>query len=298
MTFWRNIASYFHKYFSIPSISVIDIIEMIIIAVLFYYLIIWFKRTSAWTLVKGILVILIIMLLAQMFNFSTILWIITKTLNVGIIALIIIFQPELRRALEQLGKTLLFRKLAGIASTSEQKISDAATEEIIRAVAELSRTKTGALISIEEKISLSEYEKTGIKLDADISSQLLLNIFIDKTPLHDGAVIIKDGKIAAATCYFPLSASRSLNKKYGTRHRAALGVSEVSDAFTIVVSEETGHISFTVSRMMIEDVSIDELRRRLKAVQDNHPATSWFDKFRKGAKTDEVQDDSSEICNK
>ncbi len=298
MTFWRNIASYFHKYFSIPSISVIDIIEMIIIAVIFYYLIIWFKRTSAWTLVKGILVILVIMLLAQMFNFSTILWIITKTLNVGIIALIIIFQPELRRALEQLGKTFLFRQLAGIANTSEQKLSDSALEEIIRAVAELSRTKTGALISIEEKISLSEYEKTGIKLDADISSQLLLNIFIDKTPLHDGAVIIKDGKIAAATCYFPLSASRSLNKKYGTRHRAALGVSEVSDAFTIVVSEETGHISFTVSRMMIEDVTIDELRRRLKAVQDNHPATNWFDKFRKGTKTDEVQGDSSEVCDK
>lgn len=296
MSFWQNIVSYFHKYFSIPSISVIDIIEMVIIAVLFYYLIIWFKRTSAWTLIKGILAILVIMLVADIFNFSTIVWIISRTLSVGIIALIIIFQPELRRALEQLGQRFLVRKVIGF-NNSGEKFSDFTLEEIVKSVQEMSRTKTGALISIEGSISLGEYIRTGIELNADVSSQLLLNIFVDKTPLHDGAVVIRDNKIIAATCYFPLSSSRELNKQYGTRHRAALGISENTDAFTIVVSEETGAVALAVSGMLIENIDEAELVRRLKAIQDNQPATNWFDKFRKGGKTDALPEHSEEVHN-
>ena len=294
MTFWQNIVSYFHRYFSIPSISIIDIIEMVIIAVAFYYVIIWLKRTSAWTLAKGIIMILAILLLAYIFNFSTIVWILSNTISVGIIAILIIFQPELRRALEQLGGRLLFKKVMSI-NTVGERFSEKTLEEILKAVQEMSRNRTGALISIEQSISLGEYIRTGIELNAEISSQLLVNIFVDKTPLHDGAVIIRGDKIAAATCYFPLSASRVLNKKYGTRHRAALGISEVSDAFTIVVSEETGNISISVSGVLIENVEIGELRNRLTSVQNDQPAISWFDKFRKGDKADETAKDSPEV---
>ena len=296
MSLWLNIVSYFHKFFSIPSISAIDIIEMILIAVLFYYLIIWLKRTSAWTLVKGILVILVILLLASIFNFSTIVWIISNTINVGIIALIIIFQPELRHALEQLGQRIFLKNVAGIRNAG-MRFSEETREEILKAVAEMSDMKTGALISIEENISLGEYARTGIELGAKVSSQLLVNIFVDKTPLHDGAVIIRNNKVVAATCYFPLSASRMLNKKYGTRHRAALGISEVSDAFTIIVSEETGTISLAVSGMLIEDVSQEELRNRLRSVQNDQPAFSWFDRFRKEGARDEVETDTEEVHN-
>ena len=294
MTFWLNIVSYFHKYFSIPSISVIDIIEMVIIAVLFYYVIIWLKRTSAWTLAKGIIVILVIMLLAYIFNFSTIVWILSKTISVGVIAILIIFQPELRRALEQLGGRFLFKKIANINNTGE-RFSDETLEQLLKAVAEMSASHTGSLITIEQSVSLGEYTRTGIEMDARISSQLLENIFIDKSPLHDGAVVIRGEKIIAATCYFPLSATRNLNKKYGTRHRAALGISEVSDAFTIIVSEETGQISLTVQGMLIEDITLKELRERLAAVQNDQPATNWFDRFRKGVKIDEIPEDTSEI---
>ena len=294
MTFWQNIVSYFHKYFSIPSISVIDIIEMLLIAVLFYYVIIWLKRTSAWTLAKGIIVILVIMLLAYIFNFSTIVWILSKTISVGVIAILIIFQPELRRALEQLGGRFLFRKITNFNSIDE-RFSDETLEELLKAVAEMSDSRTGALITIEQSISLGEYIRTGIELDARISSQLLENIFIDKSPLHDGAVVIRGDKVVAATCYFPLSPTKNLNKKYGTRHRAALGISEVSDAFTIVVSEETGLVSLTVQSMIIEDITMDELRQRLTFVQNEQPAINWFDRFRKGVKKDEVPADSSEI---
>ena len=294
MTFWLNIVSYFHKYFSIPSISIIDIIEMVLIAMLFYYVIIWLKRTSAWTLAKCIIVILVIMLLAYIFNFSTIVWILSKTISVGVIAILIIFQPELRRALEQLGGRFLFRKIVNF-NTIGERFSDETLEELLKAVAEMSLSKTGALITIEQSVSLGEYIRTGIELDAKISSQLLENIFVDKSPLHDGAVVIRGEKIVAATCYYPLSSTKNLNKKYGTRHRAALGISEVSDAFTIVVSEETGFVSLTVQGMIIEDITMDELRQRLTFVQNEQPAINWFDRFRKGVKTDEIPEDTSEI---
>ena len=284
MSFLQNIISYFHKYFSLTSITVIDVIEIIIIAILFYYLLIWFRRTRAWTLFKGIVVILVVVLLAAIFNFNTILWIASKTLSVGIIALIIIFQPELRRALEQLGRRSIFRGIFFSSGAKKLRFSDKMVEEILKAVTDLSRDKTGALICLEMNVGFGEYEHTGIVLDSVVSSQLLENIFEDKTPLHDGAVIIRDERIVAATCYLPMSASRTLNKKYGTRHRAALGLSEVTDAFTIVVSEETGAISLALGGHLYEDLDTGELKKRLLDAQAGTMEESLISKIKKGEK--------------
>lgn len=287
MSFWQNIVSYFHKYFSITTITVIDIIEIIIIAILFYYLIAWFRKTKAWTLFRGIIFILGVVLLAAIFNFNTILWIASKTLSVGVIALIIIFQPELRRALEQLGKRSLFRRLFPGSSSKNQRFSDKTCEELIKAVSDLSRDKTGALICIEQNFSLSEYEHSGIAIDSVISCQLLENIFEDKTPLHDGAVIIRDDRIVAATCYLPMSSSNSLNKKYGTRHRAALGLSEATDAFTIVVSEETGSISLTLGGVLYEDMDLGDLKTKLLEAQQGKLGEGLISKIEKGEDVNE-----------
>lgn len=282
MSFWENIVSYFHKYFSLTTITVIDVIEIIIIAIIFYYLIIWFKKTRAWTLFKGIIIILIVVLLAAVFNFNTILWIASKTLSVGIIALIIIFQPELRRALEQLGRRSIFRGLLSASASKKELFSDKTLEETMEAVADLSRYRTGALICFETEVGLDEYVHTGIELDSVVSSQLLENIFEDKTPLHDGAVIIRDDRIVAATCYLPMSNSTAINKKYGTRHRAGLGLSEVTDAFTIIVSEETGQISLAVGGELIEDVDFGELKKRLVEVQTVKNKAGLLQKLKKG----------------
>lgn len=283
MSFWENIVSYFHKYFSLTTINAIDVIEIIIIAILFYYLIIWFKKTRAWTLFKGIVMILIVVLLAAIFNFNTILWIASKTLSVGVIALIIIFQPELRRALEQLGRRSIFHGLLSGSSSKKELFSEKTLEETLEAVADLSRCRTGALICFESEVGLDEYVHTGIELDSVVSSQLLENIFEDKTPLHDGAVIIRDDRIVAATCYLPMSNSTSINKKYGTRHRAGLGLSEVTDAFTIIVSEETGNISLAVGGELIENVDFGELKKRLVEVQAVKLKTGLLQRLRKGA---------------
>lgn len=282
MSFWQNIVSYFHKYFSLTSITPIDVIEIIIIAILFYYLMIWFRKTRAWTLFKGIITILIIVLLAAIFNFNTILWIASKTLSVGVIALIIIFQPELRRALEQLGRRSIFRGIFSGSASKKQRFSDRTGEELMKAVSDLSRDKTGALICIEMNIGLSEYEHTGIPIDSVISSQLLENIFEDKTPLHDGAVIIRDDRIVSATCYLPMSNSRTLNKKYGTRHRAALGLSEVTDAFTIVVSEETGNVSLALGGVLYEDMDLGDLKNKIIEAQQGKLEESLFSRLKKG----------------
>lgn len=291
MSFLQNIISYFHKYFSLTSITVIDVIEIIIIAILFYYLMIWFRKTRAWTLFKGIIVILVVVLLAAIFNFNTILWIASKTLSVGIIALIIIFQPELRRALEQLGRRSIFHGLFYSSGNKKMRFSDKMLEEVLKAVGDLSRDKTGALICLEMDVGLDEYAHTGIELDSVVSSQLLENIFEDKTPLHDGAAIIRDERIVAATCYLPMSSSRSLNKKYGTRHRAALGLSEVSDAITIVVSEETGGISMTQRGQLYEDLDLGDLKNRLLEAQTGTGEVGLLAKFKKG-ETNHDQDQS------
>ena len=202
---------------------------------------VWIKNTKAWVLLKGIIIVVIFALIAYILNLKTILWIAGKTISVGIIALVIIFQPELRRALEQLGRKKILFGLFRFNDGREkgERFSSKTAEEIVRACFDMGAAYTGALIVIEQDMVLEEYEKTGITVDGLVTSQLLINIFEHNTPLHDGAVIIRGDRVVAATCYLPLSDNNNLNKALGTRHRAGVGISEVTDSMTIIVSEET-----------------------------------------------------------
>ena len=255
--------------FKLPIIRVTDIVEISIIAAMIYQLIKWVRGTRAWMLFKGILVLMFISFIAMIFELKTILWIFANTINVGIIALLIVFQPELRRALEQLGRKNIFASIISFDEQRDKKdrISAESIKALLVSVREMSHTKTGALIVIEQDVKLYEYEKTGIPLDSVISSQMLLNIFEHNTPLHDGAIIIRDNRIVAATCYLPLSDNMSLSKELGTRHRAGVGITEVSDAITIIVSEETGKISMAVNGNLIRNVDNEYLENKLLIVQ-------------------------------
>lgn len=282
------------KYFSIPSMYVSDIVEIIIIAVIMYYLILWFRKSRAWGLLKGILVLLLFMFVASMFHLTTLLWIINRTLNVGIIAIVIIFQPELRRALEELGKkNVIFKILKFGDSSSEERFSDKTVEELTRATLELAKAKTGALMVIKQEHDLGEFTETGIKLNATITSQLLINIFEKNTPLHDGAVVIEGDKIVAATCYLPLSDSPSLSKELGTRHRAGLGTSEVTDSIVIIVSEETGSISIAKEGKLIRYADASILKNELTKAQAKENV-KVKKRFWKGRGRDEKRDDKTE----
>lgn len=253
----------------IPDITLIDVIEVIILAFFFYRLLVWCKDTRAWTLLKGILVIVIFFVIAAFLQMSTILWLGEKLLSVALIAVVVVFQPELRKALDGLGSrslSSLFRNM-GIAKSGEKRFTDKTLNDMVKAAYEMGAVKTGALIVIENKVKLNEYERTGIRLDSVLSSQLLINIFEKNTPLHDGAVVVEGDRIVAATCYLPISDSREISKDLGTRHRAALGVSEATDATTIIVSEETGKVSVTHEGKLIHDISKDELIKLLKSIQ-------------------------------
>lgn len=256
------------------TLSWVDVVEILIISFLFYHILLWIKSTRAWNLFKGILVILLFVLVAALFQMNTILWLAENTLNVGLIALVVIFQPELRKALENLGGTNILGRLFSINKTEQNKFSDRTVEELIRACYAMGKVKTGALIVIEDEILLNEYVRTGIDVDAILSSQLLINIFEKNTPLHDGAVIVRGDRVISATCYLPLSDSLSLSKELGTRHRAAVGISEVSDSLTIVVSEETGRVSVAMRSQIYHDVDVEFLRDKLQYLQNrNHEAT-------------------------
>jgi len=229
-----------------------------------YNILVWIKDTRAWALLKGIIVIGVFTLIAFILNLRTILWIASKTINVGIIALVIIFQPELRRALEQLGRKKILTNIFKFEGEKDERFSNKTINELIRATFDLAKYKTGALIVLEQEMILQEYEKTGIEIDAIVTSQLLINIFEHNTPLHDGAVIIRDNRVIAATCYLPLSDNMNLSKSLGTRHRAAIGISEVTDSFTIIVSEETGSVSVAVGGELIHDMDGDSIRSKLE----------------------------------
>lgn len=255
-----------------------DIIEIIIIAFVFYHIMLWIKNTRAWSLFKGIIIILGFTVVALYFNMNTILWIAEKTLNVGAIALIIVFQPELRKALEQLGTKKILSKIFSFNDTRNvtEKFGDKTISELVKATYELAKTKTGALMVIEQDINLNEYIATGIMLDAEITNQLIINIFEHNTPLHDGAVIIRGDRIISATCYLPLSDNMELSKELGTRHRAAVGISEVTDSFTIIVSEETGKVSVASGGELIRNVDGDTLRQLLIKLQNKTVETKRF----------------------
>ena len=256
------------------SFSPIDFIEILIIAFLFYHILLWIKSTKAWNLFKGIIVILLFVLVSAIFQMNTILWLAERTLNVGLIALVIMLQPELRKALENLGEKNFFGKVFNFSKSDECKFSDRTIEELIKACYAMGKVRTGALIVIEDEILLNEYIRTGIDIDAILSSQLLINIFEKNTPLHDGAVIVRGDRVVSATCYLPLSDSLSLSKNLGTRHRAAVGVSEVSDSLTIVVSEETGKVSIASRGQIYHGIDADFLREKLQYLQNrNHEVT-------------------------
>ena len=252
------------------TITVVDIIEILIISFLFYHILLWIKSTRAWNLFKGIMVILAFVLLAALFQMSTILWIAENTLNVGLLALVVIFQPELRKALENLGDKNIITSLFGSNKTDGKKFSDHTIDELIKAVYAMGKVKTGALIVLEDEILLNEFIRTGIDVDALVSSQLLINIFEKNTPLHDGAIILRGDRVVSATCYLPLSDSLSLSKDLGTRHRAAVGVSEVSDSLTIIVSEETGNVSIALRGQIYRNVDADFLREKLQFMQNRN----------------------------
>lgn len=254
---------------SLPKIGVVDILEIIIIAFALYHVTFWVKSTRAWTLVKGVFVLFSAYIVAYILDMSVILWVFDKTIGLGITALLIVFQPELRKALEELGQKKIVSSILPFDENKDRNIrfTDRTVNEIVRATSELAKAKTGALIIMEKDIILSEYERTGIIIDSAISSQLLINIFEHNTPLHDGAVIVRGDRIVAATCYLPLSDNMGLSKDLGTRHRAAVGISEVSDSLTVIVSEETGMISVAVGGKLLRNIDGDLLRRKLNDFQ-------------------------------
>lgn len=249
------------------TITWVDIVEILIISFLVYHVLLWIKSTRAWNLFKGIMVILIFVLLAAFFQMSTILWIAENTLSVGLMALVVIFQPELRNALENIGGKNILGNIFIFNKTVEEKFSNHTIDELVKAVFAMGKVKTGALIVIEDEILLDEYIRTGIDVDAIVSSQLLINIFEKNTPLHDGAIILRGDRVVSATCYLPLSDSLSLSKELGTRHRAAIGVSEVSDSLTIIVSEETGRVSVAYRGEIFRNLDADGLRAKLQQLQ-------------------------------
>jgi len=227
------------------TIQYSDILEILILSFLIYHILIWIKNTKAWNLLKGLVVILVFVLIAAIMEMNTIIWIVQNVFSIAVIAIIIVLQPELRRALEELGKKNIMNGLLPIDIKSSEGglFSDKTIQEISKSCVEMSRVRTGALIVVAQNDSLAEYETTGIAVDGLVSSQLLINIFEKNTPLHDGAVIIKGDRVTSATCYLPLSENTGLSKALGTRHRAGIGISEATDSLTLIVSEENGMIS-------------------------------------------------------
>ena len=260
--------NYFSKLY-IPRITWTDVIEIIIIAVVLYNILLWIMNTKAWALLKGIIVVALFAVVAYLLNLKTILWIAGKTISVGIIALVIIFQPELRRALEQLGRKRFMLRFFNFGDNSDkdERFSVKTADEIVDACYKMGAVKTGALIVIEQDIVLEEYIKTGIPVDGIVTSQLLINIFEHNTPLHDGAVIIRGNRVVAATCYLPLTDNVNLSKALGTRHRAGFGISEATDSLTIIVSEETGKVSVAFGGELIHDIDSDSLKNKLEYIR-------------------------------
>ena len=230
-------------YLGFPNIGIRDIIDILVVAYLLYIVLAWIKDTRTWALFKGVMIVLIVASVAYLFQLHTLWWVVSNAITVGTFAILVVFQPELRRALEQIGRGKLFESLLNTSEQIEDGLSNEAIEAIAKAAVHMSKYKTGALVVLEQETKLGDVERTGIKIDALLSSQLLINIFEKNTPLHDGAVIIKNNRISAATCFLPLSDSMEISKDLGTRHRAAIGISESTDALVIVVSEENGIIS-------------------------------------------------------
>lgn len=261
----EEIQNFFGKFY----IQFTDILEVLILAFLIYHILVWVQKTRAWVLFKGLIVIALFLLVALALDMDTILWIAKNILGVAITAMVIILQPELRKALEELGKNGFLERFRLIDKRVEEgRFSDKTLQGILNASVAMGKAKTGALIVLERNQDLADYASTGITIDAIVTSQLLINIFEHNTPLHDGAVVIKGDRLVAATCYLPLSDNRAVSKELGTRHRAALGASENTDALIVVVSEETGAISVAREGNLYRNLGADGLQEHLVRFQE------------------------------
>ena len=272
MQLWDKLAEYAKNFSSYrTTMDFGDVAEILIIAVLLYYTLVWMKTTRAWILLKGLIVILVFLLLAYFFRMTTILWMAQNVLGFAVTALIVVLQPELRKALEELGKKNIISSVLPFDNSHRvnEEFSVKTINEITKACVEMGKVRTGALIVIEQKVSLRDYERTGIDVDGIVTSQLLINIFEHNTPLHDGAVIIQGNRVVSATCYLPLSDNLGLSKELGTRHRAGVGISEITDSLTIIVSEETGKISVAYEGELERNLDADSLRDRMHKILNN-----------------------------
>lgn len=272
----KEIFSKITMWMRIPSMNIVDVLEIIIIAFIVYNVIKWVRSTRAWMPVKGLMILLLFWVLASILKMDVILWILNNTIGVGITAIIIVFQPEIRRALEQLGQQSFASSFRIFSENKdgEERFSEKTVEELVKGTFLLARHKTGALIVLEQEVSLGEYEETGIAIDAIVTNQLLINIFEHNTPLHDGAVIVRGNRITSATCYLPVSKNMKLSKELGTRHRAGVGISEVTDSFTIIVSEQTGKVSIARNGTLVRNVDADYLRMKLQEIQKDKTKAS------------------------
>jgi len=278
-----NVLEYLKSYVSLlPRFSATNLLEVAIIAVIVYEIIQWIMDSRAWTLLKGIGVIVLFTFFSYIMHLDTILWLIEKGSTIVVIVLVVIFQPELRKALEQLGNQKYLDKIGftNSRSSDDNGMYKETASQITKAVFAMAKVKTGALIVIEQNEALKEFVKTGIVINGQVSSGLLINIFEKNTPLHDGAVIIRGNEILAATCYLPLSDNMSISKDLGTRHRAALGMSEVTDSITIVVSEETGKVSVAY-KGKLSVVPDENGLDKILINRINKHEVSWFGKLRK-----------------
>ncbi|MFM0772956.1 diadenylate cyclase CdaA [Streptococcus suis] len=252
-------AGYWSSLIASPWTAILHLIDISIVVYLIYNFSKAIAGTKIMTLIRGVFLFIIVQIIASLFGLQTIAWLINQVITYGVIAAVVIFAPELRAMLEKLGRTT---QIFGANTVSaEEKLIVA----FLKSVAYMSPRKIGALVAVEQAQTLQEYRATGIPLNADISQELLINIFIPNTPLHDGAVIVKEDKVAVACAYLPLSESAGISKEFGTRHRAAIGLSEVSDAFVFIVSEETGSISIARNGIFKHDLTLDEFEAELRA---------------------------------
>ena len=267
----------FEQFTDIAAVDIIfKVLDVLLVWYVVYKALTLIKGTKAVQLLKGLLIVVLAKFATYVFGLDTLDWLLQEVIDWGFLAIIIIFQPEIRRALEQIGRGKIFQRTNSQQEDEQTRL----VEAMKKSVSYMAKRRIGALISIEKETGLNEYIETGIKMDASISSELLINVFIPNTPLHDGAVIVKKNQIAAAACYLPLSESAFISKELGTRHRAALGLSEVTDAITVVVSEETGAISITVNGNLHRNLSIAEFEELLRKMwfgpeQDSNLATKW-----------------------
>lgn len=275
-------SGFWHSLFSSPWVIMINLMDIILVAWLIYRFIKTLAGTKIMSLVQGAVLFVIMRFAAEFLGFTTITYLMNQVITYGVIAAVVIFAPEIRTGLEKFGRSTQVFRVSTEYSNEEHSV-----DALVKAVTYMSPRKIGALIAIEQAQTLQEYCATGISLDADISSQLLINIFIPNTPLHDGAVIIRANKVATASSYLPLSESQVISKEFGTRHRAAIGLSEQSDALIVIVSEETGAISVAHRGSLRHDLALEELRQLLAAqlVTPKETKQGWF-KWRGGRPRD------------